>query len=136
MGRTFPMNNVIKYQRMRNPTMKHLHLALFFVLALLTNISHAVRLPSYYPANGFTYMGIVDGVNLKQHTVIVNDMSYAMADYVQVHSMSEQYDSLARVREGVEIGFSKTTGGNGRGMITEIWLLPTGYIDPDTQLTP
>ncbi len=99
---------------------------LFTILAVtfaLGSTAIAQRLPSYYPAQGFQDSGVVDAVYLDEGRIVIDDVSYALSDSAQVHSLSSINDSMARVARGVHVGF-KLIGSN---TISEFWLLPSNY---------
>ena len=83
----------------------------------------AANLPDYYPADGFRNTGRVDAVYAEEGRIVIGDVSYQISDTVRVRSLSSKNDSLARVREGVRVGFRTSNG----KVIEEFWLLPSNY---------
>ncbi len=89
----------------------------------MTGTAIASNLPGYYPADGFRNTGRVDAVYAEEGRVVIGDVSYRISDTVRVRSLSSKNDSLARVREGVRVGFRTRNG----KVIEEFWLLPGNY---------
>ena len=99
---------------------------LFLILAIafvLTSTAIAAGFPSYYPEKGFQNTGRVDAVYAEDNRIVIDDTSYQMSTSVVVRSLSSRNDSLARVRQGANVGFRL---GKSR-LIEEFWLLPGNY---------
>ena len=106
-----------------------MRLTVVAALVLVSSMAQA-RLPGWYPQQGFQHWGKIDEVRSKDSTVIIGDMLYTLRDGVIVHSLSQKYDSLARVRKGVTVGFVYDEIASGEWRIREIWLLPDTYSQP------
>ena len=87
----------------------------------------AQQFPSYYPADGFQRVGILDGVQLQRQVVVVNDIPYTLANSTIVHSTSSYSVPLSELSVGMQIGYKMSSSGR---LITEIWLLPRNYQSP------
>ncbi len=99
---------------------------LFLILTIafaMAGSAFAANLPGYYPAKGFPNTGVVDAVHAEEGRIVIGDVSYKIADAVVVRSPTSRYDSLARIREGVKVGFRTNRGDT----IVEFWLLPSNY---------
>ena len=75
------------------------------------------------PGKGFQNTGRVDAVYAEDNRIVIDDTSYQMSTSVVVRSLSSKNDSLARVRQGANVGFRL---GKSR-LIEEFWLLPGNY---------
>ena len=87
----------------------------------------AQQLPSYYPADGFQRVGILDDVQLQRQVVVVNDIPYTLANSAVVHSPSSYSVPMSELSVGLQIGYKMSSSGR---LITEIWLLPSDYKSP------
>jgi hypothetical protein len=107
--------------------MKILRLTTYLLLGLLTTAALAGRPPDHDPER-FPDAGTVDGIDLQQRTLIVSDRQQPLAAVVRVHDRSGGMGSLLQLREGMEIGYRTRSTGTRGGPISEIWILPDGYI--------
>ncbi|MGD2112776.1 MAG: hypothetical protein PVI50_05265 [Gammaproteobacteria bacterium] len=107
--------------------MKILRLSTYLLLGLMTTAALAGRPPGHYPER-FPHAGTVDGIDLQQRTLIVSDMQQPLSAVVRVHDRSGGMGSLLQLREGMEIGYRTQSAGTRDGPISEIWILPNGYI--------
>lgn len=103
--------------------MKKTLLLSLMIAFMMTGTAIAANLPDYYPAKGFPNTGRVDAVYADEGRIVIGDISYQMSSSVVVHSLSSNNDSIARIRQGVLVGF-KTSRGQ---VIEEFWLLPSNY---------
>ena len=103
--------------------MKKTLLLILTIASVVAGTAIAANLPGYYPANGFRNTGRVDAVYAEEGRVVISDVSYQISDTVRVRSLSSKNDSLARIREGVLVGFRTRNG----KVIEEFWLLPNSY---------
>lgn len=103
--------------------MKKTALLIAIIACSLMSISAmAQKFPSYYPAEGFPKIGVIDVVYPDEGRIIIGDISYQVSPQAVVRSLSSKDDSLARLRAGANVGF-KLSG----GVITEFWLLPKNF---------
>lgn len=104
-----------------------------FVTAIFLLLGQPVlaAFPDWYPKEGFPHEGKIDHVSMKNKTVVIRDYEYHFLDSTVVHSLSEESDSLARLRQGANVGFTFDKDAQGRKLIREIWLLPENYTPPD-----
>jgi hypothetical protein len=86
--------------------------------------SLAQELPSYYPADGFQRVGMLDDVQLQRQVIVVNDIPYTLANNTVVHSTSSYSVPMSELIAGQQIGYKMSSSGR---LITEIWLLPRNY---------
>jgi hypothetical protein len=83
--------------------------------------------PDYYPQSGFQRVGTLDDVQLDRQMIVINDIPYSLANSFIVHSTTKYSVPATRLERGVRIGYK--TAASGR-LITEIWLLPKDYENP------
>lgn len=103
--------------------MKKTLLLILTIASVMAGTAFAANLPGYYPAKGFPNTGRVDAVYAEERRVVIGDISYPISDSVIVRSPTSRYDSLARIRKGVKVGFRT----NSKSTIVEFWLLPSNY---------
>ncbi len=104
---------------------KTLLFTLMFALAMM-GTAIAANFPSYYPTKAFPNTGRIDAVYADEGRVVIGDISYRISDAVVVRSLTSKNDSLARIRQGVVVGFRTRRG----DVIEEFWLLPGNYKEP------
>ena len=93
--------------------------------------------PAWYPQEGFKDWGKIDEFRSEDSVIIINDRYYRFADNLLVHSLSQKSDSLARLRQGANVGFEVDVTPKGEYLIREVWLLPDTYTQPgDSDSTP
>ena len=92
-------------------------------LIAVASATFAQQLPSYYPSDGFERSGRIDAVMLDAQQVIVNDISYRLADNAVIHALNAYSVPRSRLRAGQTVGFRLA----GERQIMEIWLLPDGF---------
>jgi hypothetical protein len=84
-------------------------------------------LPDYYPAK-FDRWGVIDALDLGNQIIVVNDAQIHVARDLQVHTLNTRFATARTLTRGMKIGFG-TTGSRGlTGPVTEVWVLPVGYI--------
>ena len=93
----------------------------------LAGTAMAADLPSYYPADGFQRVGVLDSVQLDRQVIIISDIPYSLANSLIVHSTSAYSVPTSQLRIGSKIGYKMARSGR---LITEIWLLPNNYKSP------
>lgn len=103
---------------------KRLFCVLFISLALAGS-ALAQNFPGYYPKDGFQRTGKIDAYYADEGRIVINDMTFQLADSVIVHSMTSFSDSKARLTRGQVVGYKLA----GNGLISEFWLLPSSYND-------
>jgi hypothetical protein len=108
--------------------MNRLRIAPLILLLLLPAAAAGGRLPGHHP-DTFPYAGTVDGIDLKNMTLHVSDTRQTLSAVVTVHDRSGSNGSLLQLREGMEIGYRKQSAGTRGAPISEIWILPKGYLD-------
>jgi len=96
----------------------------------LAGTAIAADLPSYYPADGFQRVGVLDSVQLERQVIIISDIPYSLANSLIVHSTSAYSVPTSQLRIGSKIGYKMARSGR---LITEIWLLPNNYESPRRQ---
>lgn len=97
----------------------------FVTLAILVaGATAAAELPNYYPAEGFRRTVVIDALIPEEQRIIVNDMSYALADNVIVHTPAAFSAPRSTLKVGERIAY-RLGGGD---MIVEIWTLPDDYV--------
>lgn len=92
---------------------------------LMAVAAFAADLPAYYPKGGFQGVGKVDAIVLEERRIIINDMSFVLADNTVIHTPTSYAVPISRLRIGVDVGYRMVN----RGTIAEIWMLPRGYVD-------
>jgi hypothetical protein len=85
----------------------------------------AADLPDYYPSEGFGRTAIIDEFIADEQRIIVNDISYTLADNVIVHTPVSFSAPKTTLTSGDRVAFRL---GGGR-LIVEIWILPGDYVD-------
>lgn len=100
---------------------------LIAAVSMMASSMAIAAFPNYYPKGGLHLVGNLDDVQLKRQVVIINDISYSLADNVIVHSPSSFSVPTTQLRIGGKVGYRMATGGQ---LITEIWLLPRDYKSP------
>lgn len=90
---------------------------------IIAGTALAQDFPSYYPADGFERVGVIDAVYLEEQRIVVGDVPYVLSDDLIVHSPQSYNASRAHLRPGRVIGFEP----NGGEVLTRIWLLPDNY---------
>jgi len=103
------------------PALRRTAVALALLLAVLA--AEADNLPSYYPPEGFQRTGLIDAVIAEEQRIVVNDMSFLLADTAIVHTPNAFSVPKSRLRSGLRIAYRL---GGGR-QIVEIWMLPRDY---------
>ena len=98
-------------------------------LALIATLAQA-GFPSWYPLEGFGQTGKIDEFRTADSVLIIDDTYYRFADNLVVHSLSQNSDSLARLRQGTNVGFEVDVTPKGEHLIREVWLLPDNYTQP------
>jgi len=83
--------------------------------------------PDYYPESGFQRVGTLDDVQLDRQVIIINDVPFSLANSFIVHSPSKYSVPATELERGQRIGYKMAAGGR---LITEIWLLPKNYENP------
>ncbi len=100
---------------------------LLAVAAVMSSSLAFAAFPAYYPKEGFQRVGILDDVQLKRQVIVVNDIAYALADSVIVHSPKSFSVPSSQLLVRTHVGYKMAAGGR---LITEIWLLPSNYKNP------
>ena len=100
--------------------------SLLMMVALLATVTTlAAELPAYYPKGGFQGVGTVDAIILEERRIIINDLSFVLADNTVIHTPSAYAVPISRLRIGVDVGYRMVNRGS---TIAEIWMLPRGYV--------
>ncbi len=108
-------------------------------MALMANTSMAVTLPSHHTESKFSGIGTVDFIDLNEGTIVIGDRFFLLHEDVIIHSSLRQHDnSKHKLKTGKEAAYKLAAGNGNRQLIskngkhqwvTEIWLLPKGYIE-------
>ena len=106
--------------------MKKITLITVALMMMASSIAMAA-FPSYYPSEGFPRVGTLDDVQLKRQVIVINDIPYSLANNLIVHSPSSFSVPSSQLRIGGTVGYKMATGGR---LVTEIWLLPSDYVNP------
>lgn len=85
----------------------------------------AADLPDYYPSEGFGRSAIIDAFIADEQRIILNDISYTLADNVIVHTPVSFSAPKTTLKSGDRVAIRF---GGGR-LIVEIWILPADYAD-------
>lgn len=99
--------------------------ALAVMLLALGAAAFAADLPAWYPEEGFQRTGRIDALIPEEQRIVINDISYPLADNVIVHTPNAFSVPKSRLRTGVHVGYR--VGGGRR--IVELWMLPRDF-DP------
>lgn len=110
--------------------MKSIIKAAVATLSLLASFAYA-GFPAWYPPQGFSDWGKIDEIRTNDAVLIIDDSYYRYTDDLAVHSLSQNSDSMARLRKDVKIGFIVDENSNGERFIREVWLLPDNYTQPE-----
>jgi hypothetical protein len=99
------------------------------------------QIPALTAPRLFMREGKISTVNPNAGTMTVNDLRYTLSPTVRVYTYDRtlkdpqalRADSRAQdrraLRAGLRIGYTVTgEGGGKRGEVTEVWLLPAGYL--------
>lgn len=103
-------------------------------LGLVATLAQA-GFPAWYPQNGFKDWGKIDEFRSKDSVLIIEDNYYHFADNLVVHSLSQRSDSIARLHQGVNVGFEVDVTPKGGYLIREVWLLPDTYTQSEGSST-
>ena len=102
-----------------------LHIVLRVAVLLSATTASAADLPSYYPAEGFRRTAVIDAFIADEQRIVLNDISYTLADNVIVHTTTAY--SVPKTALSVGDRIAIRLGGGDR--IVEIWTLPADYAD-------
>ncbi len=106
--------------------MKQMLTAVALMLATLT--ATAAELPSYYypdpPVRTGGTVGRIDG---KKQLIVIADSLYNLSNRVIVHTVDSEFAPLSQVSPGSTVKFRYMATQSGDRLITEIWVMPTGY---------
>jgi hypothetical protein len=91
-----------------------------FALLFGVTAAGAADLPAYYPSEGFQRTVRIDALVPEEQRIIVNDISYTLADNVIVHTPTTFSVPRTSLRVGDRIAYR--LGGN--QLIVEIWTVP------------
>ncbi len=105
---------------------KKIVLMIAALVLVASNFAYA-QFPAYYPKAGFQRVGTLDSVQLDRQVIVINDVPYNLANNLIVHSEAAFSVPTSKLRIGGQVGYK--TAGRGR-LISEIWLLPNNYKDP------
>ena len=105
-------------------------LAGLVLVSLLAGGVRAGTLPDYYPEK-FERYGPIDDINLKKRTIIVDDVYMLMVNPLPVHTLTTRFSTPSQLRKGQIVGYTSYRDASHRRYITEIWVLPKGYKNPE-----
>ena len=87
-------------------------------------------LPEFYPST-FENEGILQKVKDGGDTLVINATAYNIGDNAKVHALNNNFASINTLRKDMELGFIIKDAASKRKVITEIWILPNGYVELD-----
>ncbi|MFZ0255140.1 MAG: hypothetical protein WAN46_05770 [Gammaproteobacteria bacterium] len=93
------------------------------LLCLFLEIARGQALANESSAS-FGRTGILDRIDVNSRQVVINDLLYYLTDRVVVHTVNQQYVTLAHLRVGDVVGFRVIEADDSRKLIPEIWMLP------------
>lgn len=108
--------------------MKQRLLQLWYTLLVLTGAAWFGVAPVHAasPVTGnlpYQETGRVDGVNLNQNQIIIDDRTYIFASSVVIRSGNRTALKSA-LSKGMSLGFNSTSADPSPSVITDIWILP------------
>jgi len=101
-------------------------LATLLLSLCINGAAWSTELPSYYPAN-FDSIGIIDRIDIKTATAVINDELFSISMNIKVHSLVTEHSSVHRLKKKMKIGYTSKQSSDGSEMITELWVLPNDY---------
>ena len=108
-------------------TIKRTFLTMILNMVMMTAI--AAGLPASYPGK-FGVVGTIDRIDYMAREVVVSDtLALAHKDIV-VHTRHST-GGITRLRKGVKIGVDFVVTDTGQRTITEAWVLPDAYKQPE-----
>ncbi|MEJ2114542.1 MAG: hypothetical protein P8X88_00405 [Gammaproteobacteria bacterium] len=87
-------------------------------------------LPEFYPGS-FENEGILQKIKNGGGTLIINATAYDIGGNAKVHALNNNFASVNTLRKDMELGFILNDAASKRKVITEIWILPKGYVELD-----
>mgnify|MGYP006959943508 CR=1 FL=1 len=108
---------------------KLIRTSLAMILCIVMSASFSARLPSHYPEN-FQYMDTLNRLDLNKATTVINGASFTLSSNLVVHTAGKQFAKLKELKTGQPVGVSYVKSGDNNRMVTEIWILPSGYTFP------
>lgn len=85
------------------------------------------EMPEYYPAS-FQRTGKIYSVGTSNIDITGSSESFSLSANILVHSMSTEFLSKRDLKRGQEVGYSFVKGMDGKSVVTEIWILPSGTL--------
>ena len=85
------------------------------------------EMPEYYPAS-FQRTGKIYSVGTGNIDITGSSESFSLSANILVHSMSTEFLSKRDLKRGQEVGYSFVKGMDGKSVVTEIWILPSGTL--------
>lgn len=81
------------------------------------------EVPEWYPQDNFKAEGIVLSIDIKQRIIIIDDQQMLLSRRIKVHSPTQEFVPLIKIKKGQEIGFNFVRDDNGKTVVTEIWTI-------------
>ncbi|THB75596.1 MAG: hypothetical protein D6B28_00085 [Gammaproteobacteria bacterium] len=93
------------------------------IFAALFPLVVSAEVPKWYLEANVKEEGSVLSIDIKQRVVVIDDQRMLLSSRVKTHSPVQEFVSLKKIKPGQHIGFDYVRDGNGKIMITEIWIL-------------
>ncbi len=88
--------------------------------------------PSWYPQEDFVLQGTIDRINILERSLVISDSSLVFASKVKVHSLTQEFYPLSKLKVGDVVGANAIDTPGGIRQVVEIWLLQA----PNSSGTP
>ena len=96
---------------------------LAIALTCLSSVALAENLPKYYPEN-FQFEGVIDEINEKSRSLLVEDYVLRCESDVMVHTLKRPGEHFGVLRTGQKIGVRFQNPAAPKRIVTDIWVLP------------
>ena len=89
--------------------------------------SVASDLPEYYPSR-FDRTGVLQEFDRRHNRLVINATAYGYGSGLRVHTLRAASVSVHSLKVGSDLGFTFELNRRGQRIITQIWVLPKGYV--------
>lgn len=108
--------------------MTRLRVVPFILLLVLSTAAPGGSQPGHLPAH-FQHAGTIGRIDPQKGEIVVSDILRQYSPTVVVYDRTGGTGSLRELGKGMEIGYQTQSAGTRGGPISEIWILPKGYLE-------
>ncbi len=96
---------------------------LLLLIAMFFPMVASAEAPPWYSQEDFVLQGTIDQINILERSVVISDSSLVFASKVKVHSLTQEFYPLSKLKVGDVVGANAIDVPGGVRQVVEIWLL-------------